>query len=67
MTNIVVEKSTDQCPFVKSNMVDEFVGTFVGITAQLFYLRVEDHKFLVKSGTSVYSYHTLHSTSTSSL
>ena len=43
MTNIVVEKSTDQCPFVKSNMVDEFVGTLVGITAQLFYLKAEDH------------------------
>ena len=43
MTHIVVEKSTDQCPFVKSNVVDEFVGTLVRTTAPLFFLKVQEH------------------------
>ena len=64
MTNIVVDKSTDQNRFVKLNMADEFVEILVGITVQFYFLKFQGHWLLVKSGT-IY-YHILYSLSTSS-
>ena len=59
MTNIVVDKSTDQNRFVKLNMADEFVATLVGITVQLYFLKFQGHWLLVKSGT-MYSVQYIH-------
>ena len=64
MTNIVVDKSTDQNRFVKLNMADEFFEILVGITVQFYFFKFQGHWLLVKSGT-IY-YHILYSLSTSS-
>ena len=64
MTNIVVDKSTDQNRFVKLNMADEFVETLVGKTVEFYFFKFQGHWLLVKSGT-IY-YHILYSLSTSS-